>query len=182
MRSRKHNVRKPWTPSHCQQVQTQRWLSITMASTIRRSSNVYRFWKPIPSLPDPTRTSAALTGKKECDQRPSEPFKKAVTYSGRGSLYMAELAHAYAVVGRREDALALLQELNERARKRYVSPYGFALVCTGIGNKDQAFAWLDKAYEERASALPFLNTNPTLANLRSDFRFHALLQRMNLEP
>jgi len=108
-------------------------------------------------------------------------FKKAVTYSGRGSLYVAELAHAYAVVGRRDDALALLKELTELARKRYVSPYAFALVYTGIGNKDQAFAWLHKAYEERASTLPFLNTNPTLATLRSDSRFYALLQRMNLE-
>jgi tetratricopeptide (TPR) repeat protein len=108
-------------------------------------------------------------------------FKKAVTYSGRGSLYVAELAHAYAVVGRRDDALALLKELTELARKRYVSPYAFALVYTGMGNKDQAFAWLNKAYEERASTLPFLNTNPTLANLRSDSRFYALLQRMNLE-
>ena len=67
-------------------------------------------------------------------------FKKAVTYSGRGSLYVAELAHAYAVVGRRDDALALLKELTELARKRYVSPYAFALVYTGMGNKDQAFA------------------------------------------
>jgi TolB-like protein/Tfp pilus assembly protein PilF len=108
-------------------------------------------------------------------------FKRAVTYSGRGSLYMAELAHAYAMSGRLEDAVTLLKELTELARKRYVSPYAFALVYTGMGNKDQAFAWLEKAYEERASALPFLKTNPTLATLRSDSRFQALVRRMNLE-
>jgi hypothetical protein len=50
-----------------------------------------------------------------------------------------------------------------------------------MGNKDQAFAWLDRAYEERASTLPFLMTNPTLAGLRSDPRFDALLRRMGLE-
>jgi len=108
-------------------------------------------------------------------------FKKAVTYSGRGSLYVAELAHVHAVMGRRKDALALLKELTELARNQYVSPYAFALVYTGLGNKDQAFAWLDRAYEERASTLPFLKTNPTLASLHSDSRFHALLRRMGLE-
>jgi TolB-like protein/Tfp pilus assembly protein PilF len=89
-------------------------------------------------------------------------FKRAVTYSGRGSLYIAELANAYAVAGRQAEAVTLLKELTELARKGYVSPYAFALVYTGMGNNDQAFAWLDKAYEERACTLPFLKTNPTL--------------------
>jgi len=110
-----------------------------------------------------------------------EAFKKAVTYSGRGSLYVAELAHAYASAGRRREALRLLRELTERARKRHVSSYAFALIYIGMGNKDQAFAWLDKAYHERASALPFLKTNPSLARLRSDPRFHDLVRRMSLD-
>jgi TolB-like protein/Tfp pilus assembly protein PilF len=109
-------------------------------------------------------------------------FKKAVRYSSRNSsLHLAELAHAYAATGRSRDALQLLRELSKRARTQYVSPYAFALVYVGMGNKDQAFVWLDKAYEERASTLPFLKTNPTLASLRSDSRFHALLRRMDLE-
>jgi TolB-like protein/Flp pilus assembly protein TadD len=108
-------------------------------------------------------------------------LKKAVTYSCRGSLYLAELGYAYAATGRRGDALQILRELTKRAREQYVSPYAFALVYTGMGNKDQAFAWLDRAYEERASTLPFLMTNPTLAGLRSDPRFDALLRRMGLE-
>jgi len=108
-------------------------------------------------------------------------FKKAVRCSSRGSLYVAQLAQAYAAEGRREDALHLLEELTERARERYVSPYAFALVHTGMGNKDQAFAWLSRAYDERASTLPFLKTNPALASLHSDPRFHTLIRRMNLE-
>jgi TolB-like protein/Tfp pilus assembly protein PilF len=108
-------------------------------------------------------------------------FKKAVTHSGRASAYIAELAHTYASAGRRRDALQLLRELTERARKRHVSSYAFALIYIGMGNKDQAFAWLDKAYDERASALPFLKTNPSLAKLRSDPRFNDLLRRMSLE-
>ena len=109
-------------------------------------------------------------------------FKKAVRYSAReSSLYIAELAYVYAATGRHGDALQLLKELTRRARKQYVSSYAFALMYIGFGNKDQAFAWLDRAYEERASTLPFLKTNPTLASLRSDPRFLALLRRMGLE-
>jgi len=108
-------------------------------------------------------------------------FKKAVTYSCRGSLYLAALGHAYAATGHRGEALQILRELTKRAREQYVSPYAFSLVHTGMGNKDQAFAWLDRAYEERASTLPFLMTNPTLASLRSDPRLHALLRHMGLE-
>ena len=108
-------------------------------------------------------------------------YKRAVTYSGRSSLYAAELAHAYAATGRRKDALQLLKELTIQARKRYVSPYAFALVYTGMGNKDQAFAWLGRAYEERAGTLPFLKIKPEFASLRSNPRFHKLLSRMGLE-
>jgi len=68
-------------------------------------------------------------------------FKKAITYSGRSPIYLAQLAHAYGVVGRRTEALNLLKELNELARKRHVSPCDFALVELGMGNKDQAFTW-----------------------------------------
>ena len=110
-----------------------------------------------------------------------EAFKKAVTFSGRGSPYMAELAHTFASSGRLKDAVRLLRELTERARRRHVSSYAFALIYVGMGNKDQTFAWLDKAYRERASALPFLKTNPSLAKLRSDPRFYGLLRRMSLE-
>lgn len=108
-------------------------------------------------------------------------FKKAVSYSRRSSLHLAELGYTYAAIGRRRDALRLLRELTKRAHKQYVSPYAFALIHTGIGNKDQAFAWLKTSYEERASTLPFLKTNPTLATLRSDPRFLALLRRIGLE-
>jgi TolB-like protein/Tfp pilus assembly protein PilF len=107
-------------------------------------------------------------------------FKKAVTCSGHGSGYMASLAHAYAVAGRRKEALNLLKELSDLARTRYVSPFAFALVYTGMGKKDQAFAWLDKAYQERSAALPFVKINPRLAPLRSDPHFHNLLLRLGL--
>jgi hypothetical protein len=70
-----------------------------------------------------------------------------------------------------------MRELHEN---KYVSPYGLALIETGIGNKDKAFMWLDRAYQERAGALPFVKVDPRLAPLRSDPRFHSLLRRLGL--
>jgi hypothetical protein len=54
----------------------------------------------------------------------------------------------------------------------------FALVYLGLGDKEQTFAWLEKAYEERSSALPYLKVNPTWDPLRGDLRFEALVQRV----
>ena len=108
-------------------------------------------------------------------------FRKAVTCSGRGSGFIASLAHAYALAGKGEEARNLLKELTVLARRQYVSPYAFALAYVGMGNKDQAFAWLGKAYDERASALPFVKVNPRLASLHGDSRFHKLLRRLGLQ-
>ena len=108
-------------------------------------------------------------------------FKKAVTCSARGSGYLASLAHAYALAGRHTEALNLLKELIDLARKQYVSPFAFALVYAGMGKKNQTFVWLDQAYQERASALPFVKVNPRLISLHSDPRFHRLLRRLGLE-
>jgi TolB-like protein/Tfp pilus assembly protein PilF len=108
-------------------------------------------------------------------------FKKAVTCSGHHSGYVASLAHACAMAGRRKEALTLLKQLEKIARERYVSPFAFVLVYAGTGDTDQVFDWLDKAYRERSGALPFVKINPRLASLRSDRRFHLLLQRLRLE-
>jgi tetratricopeptide (TPR) repeat protein len=106
-------------------------------------------------------------------------FENAVACSGRSSRDLASLAHAYAVAGKREEALKLLQELNQISKRGYVSPYVFALVALGLGNKTEAFAWLAKAYTGLDSALPFLKVDPRLAPLRSDSRFRDLVRRLN---
>jgi len=61
-----------------------------------------------------------------------------------------------------------------------VSPYAFALVETGLGHKDEAFAWLNIGYEQRSTALPFIGINPRLTPLRTDIRFAELLHHLDL--
>lgn len=110
-------------------------------------------------------------------------FRKAVALSKRSTpRSLASLAHAYAVAGKKKEALGLLRQLDRLAKKRYVSSYAFALTFVGLGDKEKAFAWLAKARRERSSAVPFVGVEPRLAPLHSDPRFRQLLVRVGLEP
>jgi len=103
---------------------------------------------------------------------------RTVTLSDESPAYLAELANAYAVAGQREMALTALADLNKLAQRRYVSPYDFAFVYAGLGDKGKALDWLEKAYEERDDRLPNLQVHPRLQSLRSEPRFRRLVDRL----
>jgi TolB-like protein/Tfp pilus assembly protein PilF len=106
-------------------------------------------------------------------------FQKDLEAAGGGSSSTkANLAHAYAMSGNRQAAQKIIAELQEEAKSKYVSSFDIALVQAGLGDKDQAFVWLEKAYEERAGALVNLQVEPRFDNLRSDSRFTDLARRM----
>ncbi len=107
-------------------------------------------------------------------------FEKAIALSGRGTLPSSLLGHAYAVSGRRGEALAVIDQLNDLSKQRYVSPCRMAAIYAGLGEKEQAFAWLDRAYEERDGWLVWLNLDPVLDPVRSDKRFKRLLKKVGL--
>src|SRR5262249_51660823 len=94
----------------------------------------------------------------------------------------ADLAYVYAVSGQREKAKGLLRELIELSKHRYVAPYPVAEAYAGLGEKDQAFQWLNKAYEEHSHLLRRLKADPRFHSLRSDPRFADLLRRVGLPP
>jgi TolB-like protein/DNA-binding winged helix-turn-helix (wHTH) protein/Flp pilus assembly protein TadD len=94
------------------------------------------------------------------------------------STYTAMLAYAYAVSGRKTEARKILNELKQQMKQRHVSPFNIAEIHTGLGEKDRAFEWLEKAYEERDEDLIWFR-DPILDPLRDDPRFHSLLRRMN---
>ena len=95
---------------------------------------------------------------------------------------IAVLGYAYAMAGKRDKAQKILDELKGLSKQphRYVSPFDFALIYMGLGDKDLAFEWLEKTYEERADILQHIRVSPRYDSLRSDPRFDALLRRMKL--
>jgi tetratricopeptide (TPR) repeat protein len=107
-------------------------------------------------------------------------FQKSVGGGSTGA--KADLAHAYAVSGDREAARKIIIELQELAKSRYVSSFDIAAIYAGLDEKDQAFAWLEKAYEERAVGLVNLNVEQKFDSLRSDPRFTDLARRVGLIP
>ena len=65
---------------------------------------------------------------------------------------------------------------------QFVPSWGFAIIYAGLGDKDRAFEWLEKGYDERPSDMPNLKVDPRMEPLRSDPRHQELLRRMGLPP
>jgi tetratricopeptide (TPR) repeat protein len=91
------------------------------------------------------------------------------------------LGHAYALSGNRIEAQKVLDHLKGLSAASYVAPFDFAVIYAGLGEKDQAIAWLNRAYAERSYYVPvYLPTDARLDNLRLDTRFADLLRRVGL--
>ena len=106
-------------------------------------------------------------------------FKQSISLTG-SSESKAGLGHVYAITGRKSEAGIVLGELKQTFGKEYLPASNIALIYAGLDDKDQAFAWLSKAYEQRAFQLQWINVDPRWDNLRSDPRFQEMLRRMGL--
>ncbi len=107
-------------------------------------------------------------------------FQTAIELSEGSPFYVAMLGHACAVAEDIPEAQKLLDQLEKLSVGAYVSSYSIAEVYVGIGDRDKAFEWFQKAYEERSRALVFLRVDPRLDPVRSDPRFQDLLRRIGL--
>jgi tetratricopeptide (TPR) repeat protein len=94
------------------------------------------------------------------------------------SVLVTARGFTYAMAGMTSEAQAVLREMNTLAKQRFVTSYGIALVHAGLGHKDEAFGWLDKAFEERSHWLVWLRLDPRWKNLRDDPRFATLIERI----
>ncbi len=92
----------------------------------------------------------------------------------------SETGYAYAKWGKREQAVKILQQLNDQSRQIYVDPYFVTVVYLGLGDKDQAFAWLEKAYQEKSPFIPSIFHEPKWDALRSDSRFKDMMKRLGV--
>jgi len=107
-------------------------------------------------------------------------YQRAVELSEADTDTIAGLAHAYSATGKRSEAEKILRELQTQSKTQYVSPYMIAVIYAGLGNKNKAFEFLEKAYKEKSPDLAyFLKADLRIDPLRSDLRFQDLLHRMN---
>jgi tetratricopeptide (TPR) repeat protein len=104
-------------------------------------------------------------------------FQKARKLS-QSPFTQANLARGYAMAGNRAEALKLVAELEEDCKRLCVAPYDVAAVYAGLGEKDQALTWLERAYATRSWFLPWLQIDARFDGLRSDPRFLDLVRRM----
>jgi len=109
-----------------------------------------------------------------------EEFQKAISLSGGSPLMKAALGHAYAKSQKKREANKILGELNELSKQQYVSPYEVATIYVALGNNEQAFQLLGKAYTEHSFHLVYLNVWPQFKSVSSDSRFQSLVQRVGL--
>ena len=107
-------------------------------------------------------------------------FREAIALSTELAYARAGLAQTAARAGRTAEARAILDYLYTEAKVRYVSPVTFVTVHLGLGEMDQAFAWLERAREERRGWLCYLKVEPLLDEVRGDPRFGRLLEAMRL--
>jgi len=102
--------------------------------------------------------------------------------SGGSPRSTAFVGYAHARLGQRSQAFRVLEQLRAASKQKYVPALSFAIVYVGLGEKEQAFLWLEKAYDERTNSLAYLKVQATWDPLRSDPRFADLVRRIGLPP
>jgi TolB-like protein/DNA-binding winged helix-turn-helix (wHTH) protein/Flp pilus assembly protein TadD len=120
----------------------------------------------------------ALVQERQYDAAIAE-FQQAIELSGHLALFDANLAHAYALSGRRADALKIARDMEARLDLNPAAAR-IAMIYVGLGDLDQAMNWLNKAYDARFN--PEILVRPTFDPLRSDARFRELRRRVGLPP
>ena len=107
-------------------------------------------------------------------------FRDAVSHSGGSSFALASQAHAHAAAGEERKARGILAELLGRRETQYVSAYEIAAVYAGLGERENALLWLERAYGERSSFLINLAWEPRFRTLHADPRFGELIRKVGL--
>jgi Flp pilus assembly protein TadD len=110
-----------------------------------------------------------------------QAYQSILAFAPHDPALLALLGHLYAVSGQRTAARGIISQLQQISSDRYVPSLYVAMIYTGLGDQNQAFAWLDKAYAERCEYLVYLPTEPMADPLRTDPRFPELLKRLGLK-
>jgi TolB-like protein/Flp pilus assembly protein TadD len=108
-------------------------------------------------------------------------LQRAAELSGNSPIYLAQVGVAYAMLGRKAEALRTVGELQKISKERYVSPYGIAQIYAALNDKEQTFKWLEIAFKDRAVWMSYLAVDPVFDSVHSDQRFQDLLKLVGLD-
>jgi tetratricopeptide (TPR) repeat protein len=134
---------------------------------------------PAAHLARPGQLQRATRAPADRAARPAiAEFRKTIALSGDNATFTSNLAHAFAVSGRTEEAMKLLTELKDRHTGQSPTDASVALIYVGLGDNDQAMAWLERAYQARFN--PSILLRPAFDPLRADLRFRDLRARIGL--
>jgi tetratricopeptide (TPR) repeat protein len=109
-----------------------------------------------------------------------DELKKAYDSSGGIAVTVAAFGRLYAEQGKKAEAEKVLKQLEDMKKKSYVSSFYIAFIYSGLGDKDQAIQWLNRAYDEKSDYLVYLNVLPLLDDLREEPGFKELVRRVGL--
>jgi Tfp pilus assembly protein PilF len=148
------------------------------------SEGAVRSWREALDL-SPTHYSSLLNlGGYHCRSGEAEQghvlLERARTLYPETPHVLAEQAACYAAAGRPIEARRLLEELEQWTLREYVDPMNLVVVHLALGQDDEVFAWLERAYEKRASLMPAIGSDPRFERLYGDARFRDLLERVGL--
>jgi tetratricopeptide (TPR) repeat protein len=133
-----------------------------------------------PNSPSATWLLGLAYEQRQLVSQAIDQLRKAVEVSKGNPTMVASLGRTYALAGKRDQVRSLLGQLKELSGRLYVSPYEVALIHAGLEDKDEAFTYLQEAYEHRSGGLAYLAVDPRLDGLRSDGRFAELVRRVGL--
>jgi serine/threonine protein kinase len=150
----------------------------------RRSDRALKIFretlKADPNFPTTHRVIGLVYLQKKSYRQALKELEKAEKLSGGKGTFLPEIACTQALAGNREAALKIAAQLIERSKTSYVDGARIAFIFASLGDKDKAFEYLDKAYEDRDTGLTAIKVDPLAEPLRDDPRFDALLDKMNL--
>ena len=152
---------------------------VSSASNAERSVRMAAQFMTVRQVCAAARTGygGSVGGKAQC--RLAE-CQKARSLAADETGALGVLGHTYAVSGNRAEALKVLSELKDLSQRRYVAPFENALIYVGLGDKAQAFEWLERAYGDHSYRLAWIKVDPRFDSLHGEPPFHDLLRRMRL--
>src|SRR5258705_601922 len=126
------------------------------------------------------QTLAIVLVKKERNSQALTEAQKSIDLSNRSNASLALLGHVYGRTGKRNEAEAVIKELEARYAKQEADGLYIAVVYSGLDDKDLSFAWLEKAFQYHSFFLTGLRLEPLFDSLRSDTRWNDLQRRVGL--